>query len=118
VGWPPRTFFKIVHSESPTLSDFLSNVARGRSFPSDPEQVRLWDGISVYDSRAQARRRARKAPFLGGFIAELRVPEETSIRYERTTRSRGHYTLWGDPATLLACVIRVTEIDAEDKVPS
>jgi hypothetical protein len=46
-------------------------------------------------------------PYLGLFIAELRVPMNGPITWERTTRSFGHYTFWGDPDTLLACVTDV-----------
>ena len=54
-------------------------------------------------------------PWLGeGYVAELRVPAAGAIRYERTTKSRGHYTLWGDPEVMRRSVVRVTPIRSQD----
>jgi hypothetical protein len=100
----PR-FFRIVRSDPPTRDDFLSNEAKGkRARGNDPEVLRLWSGISVYDSPRRARATARIFPYLGISIAELSVPDDGSIVWERTTAGPGHYTLWGDPDRLLSCV--------------
>lgn len=107
-----RTFYRIVRSNPPRLADFLSNVELGRPLPRDPEAARLWSGISVNETERQARRRARGVPGLGDYLAELRLDEGPFVRMERTTRSRGHYTVWGDPVLLLRSVIRVLPIDA------
>jgi hypothetical protein len=77
----------------------------------DPEVARLWDGISVFATEAQARRRARSAPWLGSPIAELVIIEALPIRFDRTTRSAGHFTVWGEPDDLLQCVRRVVPVD-------
>ena len=111
----PRTrrFFRIVLTDPPTGWDFMSNEARGFRPPSrDPETVRLWAGISVYDQRRYARKVAQRAPRLGAFLAELRIPETGAIDFERTTKSHGHYTLWGDPARMLTCVVDVKPVSA------
>jgi hypothetical protein len=103
-----RTFYRIVLTDPPTLSDFLSAQARGRAaLEDDPERIRLHQGISVYATAAQAHRKARASPVLGRYVAVLEIPENGPIRWERTTASQGHHTLWGDPATLLRCVVAV-----------
>lgn len=107
-----RTLFRIVRSDPPTLADFLSNVELGRSLPRDPEAARLWSGISVNETERQARRRARGVPALGHYLAELRLDEGPYVLVERTTRSRGHDTVWGEPVLLLKSVVRVLPIDA------
>ena len=101
-----RLLHRIVRTNPPTLDDFLSNLARGRPIPNDPEDARVWDGLSVYSTAAQARRKRRTSPVLGSFIAVLRVPLDDSVRIERT-RGDGHHTIWGEPVTLSGLVIAV-----------
>lgn len=99
-------FYRIVLTDPPSVRDFLSYEAQGLTpRTTDPESLRLWGGISVYATEAQARRQALAYPFLGHYLARLDVPDVGPIRFERTTRSRGHYTLWGEPAALLGTVV-------------
>jgi hypothetical protein len=49
-------------------------------------------------------------PLLGAFIAEIAIPDDRSIRYERTTTSDGHYTVWGRPDDLLNLVTSVQAV--------
>ena len=104
---PGRIFYRIVRSDPPTLDDFRSYEELGIRTGSDDPETRLRRGISVNATEAQARRRARGLPVLGSYIAALAIAEDGPVRYERTTRSPGHYTLWGPPAALLASVVRV-----------
>jgi len=67
------------------------------------------EGISVNATRAQARHRTRD-PFPGLYIAELSIPEGSSITFAKTG-PRGHQTLWGDPDELLACVVSIVHVD-------
>jgi len=62
---------------------------------------------SVYRTLRQAAAKARRYAALGQFIAQIDVPSSSEIRYERTTHQRGHYTLWGEPNTLLTLVVTV-----------
>jgi hypothetical protein len=107
-----RRFFRIVRSDPPRLVDFTSNLIRGRPIPpgADEEIVRLWDGISVYRTESQARRHAKASPMLGEYLAELDLSNVIGIRVERTTNSKGHYTLWGAADRLLAAVVRVVQV--------
>jgi hypothetical protein len=91
-GAGTRFLYRIVRTDPPTLEDFLSNAARGRPLPDNPADVRVWDGLSVYSTEAQARRKRRTSPVLGQFIATLEVPADGSIRFERT-RGAGHFTI-------------------------
>lgn len=105
-----RTFWRIVRTNPPAEHDFLSNEAQGVPPRNDDvETLRLWSGISMYATRAQARRTAMTYPFLGGFLAELQIPDDAGVRWERT-RGRGHHTIWGDGHVLLNYVVRVTPV--------
>ncbi len=109
----PSHLYRIVWNDPPELSDFLSNAAVGKSLPphTSAEEERLWDGLSSYNRESRARQKGRGMPWLGkAFIAELRLSDDASIRVERTTKSRGHYTVWGDPTAVLGCVVRVVPI--------
>jgi hypothetical protein len=102
------TFYRIVRSNPPTMLDFTSLFAQGVSVrTADAESLRLHSGISVSATEQQARNRAHDMPWLGRFIARLEIPAGSAIRYERTLRTRGHHTLWGEPAELLRCVVAV-----------
>lgn len=104
---PSRSFFRIVASNPPTVADFMSGAAQGGEPRSnDPDIVRLWDGISVYATMLQARRKARGAPYLGQFIAEIAIPANAPARFERSL-GRGHFTVWADPHDILNWVISV-----------
>ena len=106
-----RSFFRIVKTDPPTLRDFLSDRERGRPQPRDSELRRLHDGLSVYATLAQARRKARAFPVLGRHVAELRIPPDAPIRYERTLLgSAGHHTIWGEPDELRRCVVSVDPV--------
>jgi hypothetical protein len=62
----------------------------------------------MFATAEHAEREARRRPRLGSFIAEVVLTED--IRVERTGR-KGHHTVWGDPARLVASVVRVMPVD-------
>ena len=104
----PATFYRIVHADPPPVADLTSAAALGKLPPDDdPETLRLWDGISVYDTVLRAMAKSRRYPWLGRFIAGIEIPDEAPVRIERTTKSRGHYTVWAEPEQLLAYVAEV-----------
>ena len=107
-----RVLFRIAKTNPPTNADFMSGKARGKQLlDSGEEKRRLWEGISVYATEAQARRTARKYPRIGTHIAALRVPGQGPIKWERTTGQPGHYTLWGDPEDLARCIVSVVRVE-------
>ena len=103
------TLYRIVQSNPPTISDFLSGQAKGVQ-PRSEALRWLWDGISLFNTAAQARRQALRFPLLGRYLAQLSLPPAAPIRYERTLSTRGHYTVWGNPAYLLRCVTEVMPV--------
>ena len=103
------TLYRIVQSNPPTISDFLSGQAKGEQ-PRSESLRWLWDGISVFNTTTQARRQALRFPILGQFLAQLNLPPDAPIRCERTLRTRGHYTIWGNPAYLLRCATEVVPV--------
>jgi hypothetical protein len=104
---PPRRLFRVVHTNPPTRSDFVSNAEAGivpRRTLSAVER-RLWRGVSCTETLTQARATARRAPILGTFVAALDLPATPRFRAERTGSRVGHYTAWSDANALLARVV-------------
>jgi len=89
--------------------DLMSNTAKGISPPDDdPESIRLNDGISVFNTEQQALKKALRYRHLGDYIIVLELPDDApGVRFERTLRTIGHHTLWGDPDELLKYVVAV-----------
>jgi hypothetical protein len=110
----PRVFYRLVRSTPASFVDVLSKSALGEPLREDtPENRRLWQGISVYATEAQARRKGRASPMLGRYIARIELPDDSPIVSERTTTSGGHHTLWGDPWLILAAITHVVPVFAE-----
>lgn len=97
------TFYRIVKSDPPAETDFLSDRERGRPQPSNPADLVLWDGLSMFDNEHAARSVARRYPIIGGFIAVVDIPPDGPFRHESTLRA-GHHTVWGNAATLMTHV--------------
>lgn len=107
-----QTFYRIVRSNPPTLDDVRSYEELGiEPRGNDPEASRLFRGISLYNTRQQARNQAAGRPWRGNaFIAELQIPGDAPVTIERTGTRRGHYTLWGNPHDILALVTAVQPV--------
>jgi hypothetical protein len=104
-------FDRIVQADPPTERDFMLHRALGIPLRHHTAKaLRLYDGISVYRTSAQAAALATLSPHLGRFVAELRIPQTRSLRYELNTARKGHCTLWGEPAHLLAQVESVSPV--------
>lgn len=108
-----QTFYRIVKTDPPTIEDFTAGSVRGRPIPAHlpVELHRLWDGLSLYSTLAQARRKQRLSPRIGEYIAAMFVPDDSRIQIERTTRESGHHPIWGPPDVMLACVVGVVRAD-------
>lgn len=103
---------RIVLANPPAEHDFLSDRTRGKPRPTDPNLEPYWHGLSAYATEAQARKKARRVPMLGTAIAVLDLPDDDpSIRFERSLKSSGHYTVWGDPSVLLSRVQSVVPVE-------
>ena len=105
-----RTFYRIIKTSEQQLADFMSDAALGEPAPIDPAHARLHDGISVFNTEQQARNKAQAYPVLGSYIAVIELPDDAPANYERTLKTRGHYTLWGDPAYLNGLVVSIVPV--------
>ncbi len=108
-----RTFYRIVWTDPPTLEDFLSHLDRGVDVRVEDAGIRrLAGGLSVFRTLTQARKNASKRPpwFGRGYIARLIVPIDADVAIERTTKTAGHYTRWGDEALILSLVDEIEPV--------
>ena len=106
------TLCRIVHTDPPTVRDFLSQKVLGIPLKHETAKgLRLWDGLSIYRTREQALTRAHQTPRLGRFIAELAVPlDDDHITVELDNGRHGHCTIWGGPWLPRSFVVSVTAI--------
>ena len=103
--------YRVVKNSPPQDWDFLSQ--RASNFPTpvnDDVAIALWVGVSTFDSEERARNKAIAIPRLGGFIAELAIPDPPALPYARTLMSTGHHTVWARPEYLHACVRSVVTV--------
>ncbi len=63
----------------------------------------------MFDTEDQARIVARTFA-LGDYIAEVQLPSDGPLRFEKT-RGAGHYTVWAEPDRLLECVTAVRPVE-------
>ena len=105
-----RSFYRLARFATPALEDFTPAALKGGPRPSDPARLAVWDGLSVFSTLAQARRKHRVSPILGSYVAVLRVPTDGSVRFERTLGGDGHHTIWGTPASMMAMVVSVESV--------
>ena len=64
----------------------------------------------MWNERRLAKKKARLSPALGQFVAEVTIPDNSDIRFERTF-GFGHYTVWGNPEDLASFVTVITPVD-------
>ena len=79
----PRTFYRNVHGTGPSLEDFMSDKHRGEPEPLDPVRAGLYDGISVFNTEHQARKKARAYPSQGDHIAEIELPDGAPVSLQQ-----------------------------------
>lgn len=75
--------------------------------PLDPEAQRISRGVSVSDDPMRLRSKLATYPELGRFLVTLRIDDGSRVQFEKTTKRRDHYTLWGSASDILACVERI-----------
>jgi hypothetical protein len=108
----PRRLYRSVKSQQPTLVDFMSYGMQNRTPPrarqNDPDFLRQWDGLSVFETYAAAWANASLYKWrMGEYIAELVIPDDAPIVYEEPDY-KGHLNLYGtDPSFLKSCVVHV-----------
>lgn len=101
-------FFRATRSTPPTLLDVSSNAARGLP-QTDGESDEDYRAISTYTTARKCARQAQRFG-LGGYIAELEIPEDSPITIGHRSRN-GHCNLIGTPQDLQACVVAITTVE-------
>jgi hypothetical protein len=106
-----RVFYRLVESNPPTLRDFMSYKALGKPLRTEADRD-IWEGLSVQNTLAQARNRAKVFRGKKTHVAVLEIPDDAPVRCERTGVNRGHSTLWATPQKLISYLRDVVELDA------
>ena len=106
-----QTFYRIVRSDAPTPRDFMSFQELGQRprNPDDPEVVRRWDKVSMWDDEERARKWARLRPRLGAFIARVDIPSTSTIAAE-ATGAEGHFSVAATGAELWQYVTSIIPV--------
>jgi hypothetical protein len=109
----PRTFYRLLRSNTPALSDFMSYEALDvpPRRPLTARQRDQWRGVSFYATLAAARLRAQLSPQLGSHIAEVRIPTDAPVRIEQAGRDPDHYTVWAEPGDLRDWVVSIEPVE-------
>lgn len=105
------SFYRVIKEATAQERDFYSAMMVGRTPPRPDERERpeLWAGVSLFDSPETARRRARRFPALGAFLARIGEPDPRwSII--KPTLSNGHYTAWGRAEIFLAAITDIIPV--------
>lgn len=98
--------WRTTRTDPPTEDDFLSHRARG--LPRRGATIERWEGVSTFDDPAIAASMARRYGH-GAYLARLTLSPDGPVRWEQTG-GPGHYTLWGLPSEILACVVEVVPL--------
>jgi len=97
-----REFFRVVRGTRPTLEDFQPVAVSGRPLRYPEYRREFEEGVSVYDDFDHACEKARANRFRHGvYIVKIVVPEDGSIEL-RQTFAEHHYTIYAEPARILA----------------
>jgi len=109
---PPRAFFRLLQTDALTRQGFMSHEALGTPprRPLSRREQDLWRGVSVHDSFEAACAKGTVSPWLGQYVAEIRIPDDVVVRIEQTGRDHSHYTIWAEADDLLSWVVSVTPI--------
>ncbi len=107
-----KRFYRILRVANPTQEDFFSHAALGKQprRTLTVEEAERWRGLSMFDSLRHAVSHQERSPFVGSYLAELRVPEDHGLVARRTTPTPGHWTIWGDANELLAYVVGIIDL--------
>lgn len=97
----PREFWRVVKTNPPTISNFLSYKRLGRPFRGNPARIREWDALSVFDDLDVATTfLAHGGSRHGAFLARLTIPDELGWTIEQTGSNWNHYSIFEDAETV------------------
>ncbi len=114
-----RTFYRLVKNNPATAQDVLSQAALRRPPPrTDADFLRKWEGLSVFDNEAAARRIGRQRRWkIGEYIATLEIPDDAPLSYsEPDVQGSGHWLLYDAHGRMLdeksapyvlRCIVRI-----------
>ena len=110
---PSRAFFRLLQADSLVREGFMSHEALGipPRRPLSRREQDLWRGVSVHDSFEAACAKGTVSPWLGRYVAEIRIPPGVAIRIEQTGRDRTHFTIWASADDLLSWAVSVTPLE-------
>jgi hypothetical protein len=112
IGEPMR-LYRASHGDAPVALEraLSSNFAAGRSpHPQDRRAAVLYMAVSMFESRDAVLRLARSRPSrIGTHLLEVDLRPGLGPCAARTGAS-GHWSIWGVPTQLLACVTDVVPV--------
>ncbi len=99
-----EVLYRVVSVAGATIDDFRGrrDLPRNRPLPPDTPWL-LLAGVSMFDTPVAALRIAQRRP---AGLAHVRLKVDVGIHFARTGRP-GHYTVWGAPSMLVACVQQI-----------
>ena len=114
---PPRCFFRILTTMSPTRVDLLSHHERSHHErgirPRRPLTARdrdRWHGLSMFGSYQAASVKSQESPWLGEYVAEVLIPPGALVRIEQAGRDLARFTVWATADDLAAWVRSVQPV--------
>ncbi len=98
----PRFFYRSLPAQEPRPDDYTSYAALGRvPKRTDPDFLRQWGGVSVYDTYRRARKNAKGTNWrIGAYIAELCIPDGALVTLEGPSAS-GHWNIYNATPEML-----------------
>lgn len=102
--------YRLVRAEQANEADFHSMMILGIRAPTDTEreQPEIWAGLSMFNTEAAARRRAKRFKRLPQWIAKIEGLDPDWVVIG-TPDEDGHHTVWGRPGRLLAAVHSIVQ---------
>lgn len=107
----PPSLYRIIKGAAAQESDFQSAMALARAPIRPPEraQPELWTGLSMFEDAEMARRRVKRFPRLGTFLARVQG-SDPDWSTSRPTGDDGHHTVWGRPEIFLAAIKEIIPV--------
>lgn len=100
----PDLFYRLIHGANPTDGDFRTPRESGTSLFNEAYEREWAEGISVYDDRDFALRRARNSKSdLDDHVVPICIPEDSDVEVRKPFGSH-HYAIHAHGARALALV--------------
>jgi hypothetical protein len=96
-----RVFYRLVKRNPPALQDVLSQAALRQPCPRphDPDFVRKWAGLSVFDDEADIRALGMARNWKPGvYIATLHIPDDAPLTFQAPEHEGSSHWLLYDAA--------------------